>query len=343
MIGPLKTLFDLQRRRAEEDADFVGRLDPSRTVLLEDLLADVRRPERLALLQAPWLAAARFTSRVASVCAWFEGVASAEGVQGWNGLPLMFFQAGSAEEDAREHMRRCGDAGSFYGERFGHLPPAVHYLHVFTNVFDSLDGAWGSGYLKMRPMSGTYSSYRKPYAYDGTFVPNAVNGYIIGYRMTDLPSILGVGPAVATDFFARIVVHDLCHAFLPRTPFAAEGFHNVAALAAMGTLPPIRYRHRWESFVHAECADPSFCLRARDEIAGMRTALGIPSMVEECLLSGYRKWYANAEAERKRRELWGLPRDARPGDLLAAIEAARADGFRVNLRLMSDSRLMIDP
>jgi hypothetical protein len=334
MIGPLKTLFDLQRRRAEEDAEFVSRLDPSRTVLLGDLLADVRRPELLARLDAPWLDAGRLASRVAAACAWFEGVTLAEGVQSWDGLPLMFFQAGSAEEDAGEHMRRCGDAMSFYRERFGHLPPAVHYLHVHTNVFDSLDGEWGSGYMKMRPMTGTYSSYRRPFAYDGKFVPKALNGYVIGYRVTDLPSILGVGTEVASDFFARIVVHDLGHAFLPRTPMKAEGFHNVAMLDAMGTLPPIRYRDRWEGFVHAECTDPSFCLRARDEIAGMRKALGIPSMVEECLLAGYGKWYANAEAERKRRELWGLPRRAQAVDLLDAIETARADGFRINIRHM---------
>jgi len=337
MFGPLKTLFDLQRRRAEEDGEFVSRLDPSRTVLLEDLIADVRRRERLALLGAPWLDAGRFTSRIAAACAWLEGVAPADGVKGWGGLPLMFFQAGSVEEDAREHVRRCGDAASFYRERFAHLPPAVHYLHVFTNVFDSLEGTWESGYLKMRPMTGTYSSYRKPFAYDGAFVPKPVNGYFIGYRLTDYPWILGVGPTVATDFFARIVVHDLCHAFLPSTPSAAEGFHNVAALAAMGTLPPIPYRDRWESFIHAECVDPSFCLRARGEIAGMRTALGIPSMVEETLLEGFRRWYANAEAERKRREVWGLPRAADPSDLLAAIAQARRDGFRLNIRLMPDA------
>ena len=334
MFGPLKKLFDLQRRRATDDAAFVARLDPARTILLENLIADVRLIERLALLRAPWLDAGRFASRVAAACAWFEGVALEEGVQGWEGLPLMFFQSASTEEDAQEHMRRCGDATSFYRERFGHLPPAVHYLHVHTNVFDSLDGEWGNGYLTMRPMTGTYSSYKRPYAYDGTFTPKAVNGYVIGYRVTDLPSILGVGPTVATDFLARIVVHDLGHAFLPRTPRKVEGFHNVAMLAAMGTLPPVRYDHRWEEFIHAECTDPSFCLRARDEIAGMRAALGIPSMVEECLLDGYRTWYANAEAERKRRELWGLPRDAQPSDLAAAIETARADGFRINIRHM---------
>jgi hypothetical protein len=343
MIGPLKTLFGRQRRAAEGSADFVARLDPARTVTLADLLADVKRSERLARLRAPWLDAGRFAARVASACAWLDGVARREDVPGWEGVPHVFIQPADAEEDAREHARRCGDATSFYRDRNGHLPPAAMYLHVHTNVFDSLEGDWDARTLRMRPLTNTFSNYRRPFVYDRSFIPRATRGYHVGFALTDLPALLDVGPAVATDFFARIVVHDLCHGFLPRTPFAAEGFHNVAALRAMGTLPPIGYRHLWEGFVHAECADPTFVLRARTEIAAMRKALGTPSPLEEDVLRGYARWYANAEAERKRRELWGLPSGAGPAELFAKIEEARLDGFRLYVRLMSDARLMVDP
>lgn len=340
MFGPLKTLFGLQRRRAEEDADLVGRLDPPRTVLLEDLIADVKRPERLARLGASWIDAGRFTARLAAACAWLEGVAPASGVKGWDGVPLYFFQAASAEEDAAAHRALLAveaeepEIFRRYTKNYAHLPLAVQYLPTHTKVCTMLEGRYADADLRLRPLFSTFSTYGQGWVMDGDSTYHAVRGKIVGYRLTDFPRILGVSPGVATDFFARVVVHDLCHGFLPHTPNAAEGFHNAAALSAMGTLPPIPFRDRWEAFIHAEATDPAFCLRAGDEIAGMRKALGIPSMVEEDILDGYRKWYVHPEAARKRREIWGLPEGAGPADLLAKIEAARADGFRINIRHM---------
>ena len=339
MDGPLATLLAQQRRRRMEDVSFAGHLDPGRTVFLEEIIHDARRPERLALLAAPWLDAPRFTERMDAACAWLEEVTRADGVKGWDGLPLIFFQAGSDEEDGEEHLRRCQDR--FYAERLRHLPPAVQYLHTRTNVYQRLEGAWEDRRLRIGSLNAIYSSYRKPLVYDGDLNPQKIRGFVIGYRLTDYPWILAVSPLVATDYLARIVVHDLCHAFLPSTPSAAEGFHNVAALDAMGELPPIPYRDAWETFVHAECTDPTFCLRAGREIADVRQALGIPSLVQEDFLAKLAKWYVHPEALRKRDVHWGIPMDApedEQADLLRRrIREAQADGFRLNIRLMKAS------
>ncbi len=348
MFGPLKTLFDRQCLRAQEDAELVSRLDPARTALLADLIADVKRPERLSRLGAPWLDAARFTSRVASACAWLDGIPAAPG-KGWSGMPLYFFQAASDAEDAEAHRAMLAlERGEpeilrRYTAVFARLPTAAQYLPTHTKVSWMLEGGHAAGTLHLRPLFSTFSSYGHDWVMDGDRRPHPIKGRLVAYRVPDFPKILGVSPTVATDFFVRVVIHDLCHAYLPDTPREAEGFHNAASLASMGTLPPPRYRDLWESFIHAECVDFSFCLRAEGEIAAMRKALGTPTPVQEDILEGYRKWYAHPNAVRNRKEAWGLPDGASAETLRSKIEEARADGFRINLRLMRDSRLMVDP
>ncbi|GEM_PF-3164215 len=343
MFGPLKTLFDLQRRRAEEDADLIGRIDPTRTILLEDLIADTKRPARLALLGAPWLDAGRFTSRIAAACAWLDGIRVAEAGKGWAGVPLYFFQAASAEDDAAAHRAMLAlereEPAVFrrYTERYAHLPTGVQYLHLHARTSWMLEGSYADAKLRLKPLFTTFSTYSQAWVMDGDRTYHPVRGKLVGYPVTDLPAVLGVSPAVATDFLARVAVHDLCHAYLPTTPMEAEGFHNAAALAAMGTLPPIRYRDRWESFIHAECTDPAFCLQADGGIAAMRKALGTPSPTQDDILEGYRRWYAHTNAVRKRREAWGLPEGADAATLRSKIDEARADGFQQYLRLMKTS------
>lgn len=340
MIGPLKTLFALQLRRADEDAEFVSRLDSGRTVLLSGLIADVRNPASVARLNARWLDAGRFTARIASACSWLDAVAMAEPAKGWNGIPLFLFQPATEDEDAEAHrqlLERDGDvppALQAYTARFAHLPPAIQYLPTHARTAAMLDGAYAQGRMRLRPLFSTFSTCGQPYVLDGDREYHPVRGRIIGYRVPDFAALLDVSSAVATDLLARVVTHDLCHTYLPDTPFEAEGFHNVAALAAMGTLPSVRYRHRWEEFLHAECTDPAFGLGAGEAIRDMRKALGMPSPIQDDVLKEFARWYASPAAARKRREIWGLPDGAGPADLRAAIEEARADGFRLYVRLM---------
>lgn len=347
MIGPLKTLFDRQSRRLEEDAEFVSHLDPSRTATLNDLIADVRRPERLALLDAPWLDVPRFSARLAAACLWLEGVAIEEGVKGWPGIPLMFFQAGSVQEDALEHWRLVEQEAEepaalrLYTKRYGHLPPAVQYLHTHTKICTALQGTYAERSLRMRPHFTVFSSYTDPLVYDQAHAFRPVRGRIVGYRLTDLAALLGVSSAVATDVFVRIAVHDLLHGFLPSTPFQLEGFHNIVALQAMGRLPESPYRDAWERFVHAECTDPFFCLRATREIAEVRRAIEPPSLVQEDYLSSMVGWYASPNALRKRVAYWDLPADAPESLAIRILEDrirfAKNDGFRLYVRHMKRS------
>ena len=344
MIGPLKTFFDHQWRRLEEDADFVSHLDPSRTATLADLIADVRSPERLALLDAPWLDAGRFTARVAAACLWLEGVSLEDGVKGWPGIPLIFFQAGSIEEDAAAHRDLLEEEREYHSElrlytrRYAHLPPAIHYLPTHTKICTALKGTYAARDLRMRPHFTVFSSYADPLVYDEEHAYRAVRGRIVGYRLTDYAALLGVSAVVATDLFARVVVHDLCHGFLPSTPFKLEGFHNVVSLQAMGHLPEPSYGDAWERLVHVECTDPFFCLRAGREIAATRRAEVSLSPVQEDFLASLANWYVSPSAIQKRIAYWDLPSAASDALTLHVLKDrirwAKKDGFRLYVRLM---------
>ena len=342
MLGPLKTLLDRQSRRLDEDAEFVSRLDPTRTATLADLLADVRDPVKLARLGAPWLDPGRLTARLASACLWLEDAALEEGVKGWDGVPLYFLQAGSPEEDAAAHRALLEEEAEYhpdlrlYTGRFGRLPPAIHYLPTHTKVSMGLVGTHAGRDLRIRPHSSTFSCYADPFVYDEERAPRPVRGKIIGYRLTDYAALLGVPPAVATDVFARVVVHDLLHAYLPHTPFPLEGFHNVVALEAMGKLPMPECQDAWERLVQLECTDPFFCLRAGSEIAAVRRAEVSLSPVQEDFLGALARWYVSPAARNRRIAYWDIPVDAPEHHvrqvLKDRIRPAKADGFRLYVR-----------
>lgn len=338
MFGPLQELFETQRRRRAEDAMFASRLHPKRTVFLAELLRDVRDPDRLALLRAPWFDVPRFVARVAAACVFLDAVARADGMKGWAGMPLVFFQSGSESEDAKMHADRSALAGGRYHEACGHLPPAAQYLHLETNFASQMQGRYRRGRLVIAPHFGLAPSPGN-LLYDAERRPFRAQGLVLGYRLTDFAALLDVSPLVATDYFARVVVHDLCHYFLPSTPTLVEGFHNVAALSAMGELPPIPYAGAWERLVHAECTDPAFCLRAGGEIDAFRRQSDVLSVVQGHLLAGFERWYVHPNAERKRVQHWGLPAIddvvARSDALGQRIRAAQADGFDLYRRLMS--------
>lgn len=338
MIGPLKKLFDVQHERLASDARFARRLHPGRTVFLSELLQDVRDPSRAALLDAPWLDVGRLVSRIAAACVFLDGVAAAKDVPGWRGMPLVFLQSGDVDEDARQHLKRLSlGHGNQYPMRHAHLPPAVHYLHTHSQFCHVMRGSWKRSTLTIEPHF-YLATGEESLVYDGSRRPFRTKSRVLGYRLTDLPGILDVSPMIATDYFARGVVHDLCHYFLPPTPFAAEGFHNAAALAAMGELPAIPYRNAWEKFVHDECLDPTFCLRAGREIAAVRRSLGVASLVQEDFLQALSKWYDHPDAVRRRLERWGLPpglpESDQAGILRDLIRRAQGNGFRIYIRLL---------
>jgi hypothetical protein len=311
-------------------------LHPERTVRLVELLGDLKKPERLGLLRAPWLDAGRFTARINSCAVFLDGVAHSDGVHGWDGLPLVFLQSGSDAEDAYRHVRTLAeDTSGFASERFGHLPANVRYLHTHANFSDRMRGTLKRQSLVIDALA-QFATGVPSIVYDGGHRPFPTKHRILGYRLTDFPALLGVSATVATDYFARIVVHDLCHYYLPRTPFRLEGFHNVAALAAMGELPEIMHQDAWARLVHAECTDPSFCLRAGRMIAEARAEIGRLSPVQEDFVGALRNWYCYPMAAEKRFHAWGLlpgPTEAdAAAQLREVIERARRDGFRIFTR-----------
>src|SRR5688572_25135595 len=185
MFGPLKSLFDVLRRRHAEDPGFASRLHPGRTVFLSEMIADIKKPERIALLGAPWLDAGRFTARIAAACVFLDGVARAQGVRGWEGMPLVFLQSGSADEDARQHLDILAfDRSGHYAERFAHLPPAVRYLHTHAQFAHAMKGKWKRGTLVIQPHF-YLATGEGTLVYDGGRRPYRTKGRVLGYRLTD--------------------------------------------------------------------------------------------------------------------------------------------------------------
>lgn len=338
MIGPLRELFDVLERRRVMNESFVRLLHPERTVFLSEVIGDIRRPDRIALLDAPWLDAGRLTSRIASACIFLDKVARVDGVKGWEGMPFVFLQSGSYAEDAHQHLEiLTRDSSGHYAERSAHLPPTAHYLHTRPNFSASMRGRWKHGTLVITPLTG-FSTESGLRAYDRTFQPFHLRTAALGYRLTDYSRLLGVSPRVATDYFARMVVHDLCHYFLPPTPPRLEGFHNVVSLMALGRLPDLSYRDAWEGFVHAECTDPFFCMRAGREIDEVLRSIEKASALKMEFIGSLAKWYVHPNALRLRVAYWDLPADASLDlsirILSERIRFAMNDGFRLYDRLL---------
>jgi hypothetical protein len=192
---------------------------------------------------------------------------------------------------------------SFYKPQRRKLPAQIAYLHFETSWFPELVSAPGGRIITpLTPYSNTGSKDLFP---SGT--PESAtavrNGTVLGYRLPDFPSLLGVSAAVATDTLARIVVHDIGHGVLPQIG-EPEELHNVVMLRAMGA-ERVLHRDSWEQLVHDECTDPLFFLRAEKSLA----TYGLPAhTVKQRVLEQMRRMYVHGAAERRMR-LWDIPAD----------------------------------
>lgn len=306
-------------------ADFLGMLDAGRTVTIRQLLEEPKlAAEKLG---ASWLNTELFGRRIRSALRFLFSIPGHENVPGIDGLSLMFFQSSPIEEDRIEFEERCEDDFGFVARKHRDqgIPPQVLYLHTSSNFCTRL----ADGHPKrIRPllMFSSLDIARSP-----DFGPKLEpGGKIIGHRVPDFPSILGVSRNTATDYFARIVTHDLGHGWLPSVSFASEELHNAVMLLANGADNIFGHPTEiWEQVVHAECTDPFFCLYGEDALADFIEATLNPA--QKHYLDKLIEIYSRSGLGPSREEVWGFAEDdgieCRKSGIMAVIDELRKTGF----------------
>lgn len=238
----------------------VGNLDHSRTCTLHDFIISSGHSQRV---RAPWLQQERFMRRIRSLDFFLDGAAD------MSLYPFIFFQGTSAEEDELEKRKISALSHTrMFTNTYGSLPAQARYLFTETQCMGL--ALTDQGHI-IRPLSMyTSRAMTSTLGDQGMLLRNNVSA-AFGYRLPDYPALLGVSSEVATDYFARIVCHDIGHALLPRVEVEIESLHNISMIAAMQVSDDERTLDGWEGVVHAECSDPFFFLDAERILTPWRT------------------------------------------------------------------------
>lgn len=301
-------LARMRGQETEREA-FLSRLDASRTVTLAGLLEDGSPAKKR--IDASWIDMRRLRNRFGALAGTFLARLP-RSVPGLDRLPLIFLQASPAAEDEEEFRRRSAEFGEVFTGRFGGRPPQACYLHTETNFFGDLQAAQGG--LIVQPLGG-FSSKSLALCEKEADWRNGPT--IVGFRVPDYPRLLGVSAGTATDYLARLLIHDIGHGVLNPTPPEAEGMHNLLMIWVMQAKPSrqrLRKLSDWEALVLSECTDPFFYLEGwlmRYAEAWFRSHVAL-TPVQKALLEQYRKWYFSAAAKRKREKAWRFSDRWRP-------------------------------
>jgi hypothetical protein len=255
-------------------------------------------------------------ARLGSMSRFLLGTKPHPNLPGFAYLPLIFLQATYPHEDEEEHQFRCNLGFGIFEEKYGHLPPQVHYLHTETNWLGFLvGGSYRSRTRRVRPLN-PYTSRGEPRAWIWR-----ENPMILGYRIPDYPKILGVDNQIATEYLARILIHDLGHGFMPNILTDRENLHSVTMLLSMGVNQTIG-RNTWERFVHQECTDPYFFLSAREHLMKVRPTYRELTTTQRFLLKRIDEMYLkNRDENEENGRLWGISSDLSPEEKKRRIDA----------------------
>lgn len=292
------SFLETQRARAHRYAYFAASLRPERTVFLADLLADPSYAEDLQI--AGWFDRPRFLMRIEAMCAFFaeRGIAM-------DRQPLVFFQVPDYQKDAAQHAcLLAGVDSDLYQSRFGGASPSIRYLHTDTNFTEMMDGSWEFADRSICP-----GLHFRNLGWMGLYPDDAApellgNGVVVGYHVPDYTALLGVPGWIATDYFARFVIHDIGHKLLPQIRSEREPLHDVTMLYAMGAGPE-DYASAWDELVHRECTDPYFFLEAARILRRIQRSSLTP---EQALFLYKLKTHFTKETSAKKRQLlWNLP------------------------------------
>lgn len=297
--------------------DFLASLNQSRTATLSQVL----RCEGTRKLNATWLDVQVLSQRLAVCAGFFSRVCEHPNLYGWPRIPLIFFQKVDPEEERLYHQELMSEddiATMLYRERYGRFDPDIFHYHTEM----SWNGAMKSNGLMFpqRPFSSR--------GFGGKWLDSPM---ILGYWLPDYPRILGVCNRIATDYLARILIHDIGHGFIPSPPLEREDLHSITmqyALGARGVLG----KNIWERLVHAEAVDPYFFLRSEEEIRRVwrfghhytRTSS------QWYFLRGLQQMYS-PEANKARERLWRVnrlkTRDKKEDRIRDTVHEMMANGF----------------
>lgn len=230
-MSPLiKQLIEKQRDCERMLVEFYSSLAPELTVTLADLL-EGKGLERLQITH--WFRPEQFRKRLTSFCHFLDRVPD---------RPFIFFQPWDPAADDRDHQKRCERDPHMYSSKYATCGPRAWYLHTRCVWWPKLLGNPEQRNCTIPPGFGYTDWLRK-----WPIRP-------LGFHVPDYTKLLGVSPAVATDYFARMIVHDLGHASLPKICGEMEPLHDITMVYAMGVRGgEVAYRNEWEQTVHGEC------------------------------------------------------------------------------------------
>ena len=315
----------LERQRALEHqyAEFLDSLHLERTVTLADLVSDPNTPTRLGI--EDWFDQDLFRKRVSACWVWLSSI---EYFDIPRNLALIFFQSSVSSEDWDFHKELCDTHGEHYAGRT--LPAEHRYIHTRTSFAPKTLGDWKSAGRIIQPL-GSFSSFCGMDLFrDTALMHQPMCGKVIGYRIPDYPALLNVSGSVATDYLARMVVHDLGHGWLPSIYADEEPLHDVAMIDAMSAQPFAQYSSPWERVVHAECTDPFFFLDGYRHLGAIDASSLSP--LAQVLHGDLLRHFFKLASAQSRMKLWDLP-SKRKGErarrhVRDTIDAMREDGFR---------------
>ena len=312
MVG-LERLLEKQYDLERKYRGFLSSLDRTRIATLREVLTEPNRQR--AQLHAEWIDSDLFMERFTSTAEFLDRVVPHERIPGYAGIPLVFLQRVEQEEDTREFRRRCCEEFSFFHDRFGDLPPQALYLHTQTNFLVTLEGTWRSRKRRMIPLNHFTSKGQSGIDRFGR-TWGEKNG-IFGFHVPSYPDVLKVHNSIATDYLARILIHDLGHGFFQEISPAYESVHNVTMLYAMGGKRSVKRSVNssdpWETLIQAECSDPFFFFEAEKYLANLRREELSP--VQRRLVKKLYEWYVagclgnkklRSTRSEQREKLWGI-------------------------------------
>lgn len=148
-----------------------------------------------------------------------------------------------------------------------------------------------------------------------------------GYNFTDYCRALRIDEEIASEYFIRMLIHDLGHKLIPHTNH--EGLHNAIMIYASQTKfrPEINSMHgpvfqeilpkenqefsEWEKMIYHEATNPIFPLIGPEFLR----AYEAKNELEKKVVSKYKKWYLGynesywADKEEEMYELYGIETD----------------------------------
>jgi hypothetical protein len=260
----VRTFTEIQAALDERHAEFIETLDRSRIVTLHEILT---APEALDILQAQWIDTALLRTRIEAGFSFFEAA------QYHGAYARLFFFERSDLEEVRASDAKMREENDDFRIIHEDTPPESWHLHIGNDFLSKMQGVPA----RLCPLQG--------YADVGHGPRRA--GALVGYHLPQLPKLLGIGAATATEYLARILVHDIGHGLVP--PVASwEFLHNIAAKYA-ARAPQCTFPDPWEQLVYDECTDPYFSLRAEKLIAAAQPAC---TQLRAYYARVLRRWYA---------------------------------------------------